>query len=197
LRDDATMPPPVPPLHDDIRWRRLTRTGLKCASCGQLHKGLFDLAADAPAHWRGPPEPEPNSALGDRTHALTHDFCIIEGEATFVRCVLRLPIVGAENEFFAYGVWSSLSAKNFRLYHDTFDSNEQGELGPWFGWFSSSLKGYPETVGLKCKVHPQSDRKRPFIELEPSEHLLSVEQREGVTLDRLLEIFALNGHDLR
>ena len=191
------MAPQVPPLEDDIRWRRLTRTGLRCGSCDELHKGLFDLAADAPAQWSGTEDPEPNSALGDRTTALTHDFCVIEGQGQFVRCVLRLPIMGGKDEFFGYGVWSSLSAKNFEIYRDTFDSREQGELGPWFGWFCSNLKGYPETVGMKCKVHPQSEGKRPLIELEPTDHPLSVEQRDGVTLDRLLEIFALNGHDLR
>ena len=190
------METPAPSLEDDIRWRRLTRTGLRCVSCGQLHKGLFDLAVDAPAQWPGEPDPEPNSALGDRTQVLTNDFCVID-ESYFIRCVLRLPIVGAKDEFFAYGVWSSLSAKNFQLYRDTFDSREQGELGPWFGWFCSRLKGYPDTGGLKCKVHPQSEGKRPFIELEPTDHPLAVEQREGVTLDRLLEIFALNGHELR
>ena len=70
-------------------------------------------------------------------------------------------------------------------------------MGPWFGWFSNRLKGYPETLNLKCQVRPRSGRQRPLIELEPTDHPLAVEQRDGITLDRIFEIFALNGHDLR
>ncbi len=196
----VTMPAmatPQSPLDQDARWQRLTHTGLRCKSCGQIHKGLLDLATPAPAYWDRLPEGEPNSALGDRTHVLTKDFCIVDGEHYFVRCVLRLPIAGAGEKFLWYGVWSSLSAKNFQLYRDTFDSPDQAKLGPWFGWFANHLQGYPETLSLKCKVHPQSGGARPFIELEPTDHPLAVEQREGVTLDRLLEIFAVNGHDIR
>jgi hypothetical protein len=186
----------VPPLEDDIRWQRLMQTGVTCSMCGVVHKGLFDLAADSPEQWEGG-EAEPNGAAVDRENILTEDFCIIEGRDRFIRCVLRLPILGGKDESFGYGVWSSLSAKNFALYQETFDLGTQGELGSWFGWFSNRLKGYPDTMNLKCHVHPQNDRQRPLIELEPTDHLLAVEQRDGITLDRVLEILALNGHDLR
>jgi hypothetical protein len=52
-------------------------------------------------------------------------------------------------------------------------------------------------VNLKCHVRPRSGRQRPLIELEPTDHPLSVEQRDGISIDRLLEIYAINGHDLR
>ena len=87
------------------------------------------------------------------------------------------------------------NGKNIKT--DSFDSGDQGRLGPWFGWFSNRLKGYPETLNLKCQVRPRSGRQRPLIELEPTEHPLAVEQRDGITIDRLLEIYSLNGHDLR
>ena len=98
---------------------------------------------------------------------------------------------------FGYGVWSSLSRDSFERYAETFDSGEQAGLGPWFGWFSNSLKGYPDTFGLKCQVHPRDDRQRPCIEVEPSDHPLSIDQREGITFDRLLDLYAANGHDIR
>ena len=187
----------VLPLADDIRWRRLTRTKVTCATCGDTHKGLFDLATDGPEHWPGERPGEPNSALLGRAHILTEDFCIIEGRDHFVRCVLQLPLVGGKDEAFGYGVWCTLSPKNFEMYRDTFDTGDQGNLGPWFGWFSNRLKGYPETLNLKCHVRPRSGRQRPLIDLEPTDHPLSVEQRDGISIDRLLEIYAMNGHDLR
>jgi len=126
---------------------------------------------------------------------LTEDFCILDGEHFFVRCVLPLPIPEPTDTQFRYGVWATLSKTNFDLYLRTFDSM-QVELGPLFGWFSNRLKGYPDTTNLKCQIRPQDKRNGPAIELQPSEHPLSLEQRNGITLDRLLEIYALNGHDL-
>jgi hypothetical protein len=187
------MPEPQPPIEDDVRWRHLMQTGFSCTTCGQTHRGLFDLAIDSPAQWEGTLDPEPNAASIDRVNVLSNDFCIIEGRDFFVRCVLLLPIRGSD-ENFGYGVWSSLSATNFALYRDTFNE-DQGHLGPWFGWFSTRLKGYPDTLGLECQVQPQNGQ-RPLIALEPTEHPLSVEQQKGITLDRLLEIYATNGHDL-
>jgi hypothetical protein len=102
--------------------------------------------------------------------------------------------MGAPGEYFGIGVWSTLSKKNFINYMETFDSGEQGELGPWFGWFSNRLKGYPDTLNLKCQVHPQAGRQRPWIELETSEHALARESLDGITYERLLEIYAAYGH---
>jgi hypothetical protein len=179
----------------DERWARLKGRGWTCAACGQEHQGLFDLGAAAPGHWQGPPDPQPNSAVVDCTHCLTEDFCIIDGQHYFIRCVLELPLAGAaDGERFAFGVWSTLAEKNFRIYLETFDEGGQG-LGPWFGWFSNRLAGYPDTLNLKCQVHPRGGRQRPWIELEPSSpHPLARESREGITYERLLEIYAAYGH---
>jgi hypothetical protein len=109
---------------------------------------------------------------------------------------LALPLIGAVGQHFAFGVWSTLSKKNFALYTDTFDSGEQSTLGPWFGWFSNRLKGYPDTFNLKCQVHPQSGRTRPWLELEETDHPLARESREGIAFDRLLEIYSHYGHEV-
>ena len=188
-------------LDRDPRWLRLHDREWICPCCGVKHAGLFDLACARPDLWPGSKKARPNwDVLRARKsfsdNILTEDFCILDGEHFFVRCLLRLPIVG-EEDFFGFGVWSTLSRANFELYVDTFDSDEQDSLGPWFGWFSNQLKGYPDTLHLKCHVRPQADGKRPFVELEPTEHPLAIEQREGITFDRVLELYALHGHDLR
>jgi hypothetical protein len=184
-------------LANDPRWRRIHDESWICPLCDVAHRGLFDLACGKPEQWPGSEEKAANSEIVGASDLLTEDFCILEGQHYFVRCVLELPIVGSGGRRFGYGVWSTLSEKNFRLYVDTFDSGEQGDLGPWFGWFSNRLKGYPDTLNLKCQVHPQAARQRPWIELEPTDHPLAVEQREGITLDRLLELYAIHGHDIR
>lgn len=185
-----------PSLENDPRWRRLNDATWICPCCGISHGGLIDLACSKPEPWTGSEDKVPNSEVASSRHFLSEDFCILDGEHYFVRCTLEIPLIGSGGRHFAYGVWSSLSAKNFRAYVDTFDSGAQRDLGPWFGWFSNRLKGYSETLSLKCQVHPRPGRTRPWIELEPTEHPLAVEQRRGITLDRVLQIYALNGHDL-
>jgi hypothetical protein len=160
-------------LATDSRWRRLHGSPWLCRSCGNHHSGIFDLACGKP------------------------DFCVLNGEHYFVRSVLELPIIGSDKSRFGYGVWATLSKTNFYIYLAAFDDGDMTGLCPWFGWFSNSLQGYPETNPLKCQVYPQNDRQRPLIELEPTSHPLAIEQRGGITFDRLLEIYAFNRHDIR
>ena len=184
------------PLSADPRWRRLKERGFVCAGCGALHHGLFDLVFGWPEFWRGDRTPLPNESFRLDEDTLTEDFCSI-GEHVFVRCILSLPLVGGEEERVSFGVWSSLSSASFEVYYGNFNDDRQGKLGPWFGWFANRIPGFPDTLGLKCRVHPRDGRIRPFIELEPTQHPLAVAQRNGISLDRALEIFALAGHDLR
>ena len=184
-------------LREDPRWRRLHDASWTCSSCGVSHGGLPDLVCGKPEPWPDGEEKVANSAVRRSEHFLSDDFCVLEGEHFFVRCVLEIPIVGGEGERFAFGVWSSLSRANFRRYVDSFDEGDQEGLGPWFGWFSNRLKGYPDTLFLRCQVHPRGGGRRPWIELDELDHPLVREQRAGMTLDRLLELHALNGHDFR
>ncbi len=186
----------VTSLEDDLRWRRFNAHGFKCSSCKNVHRGLFDLACGKPEQWPGPETKVPNADVLGATHVLSEDFCILEGTHYFVRCVLELPIIGSKKAF-GYGVWSTLSRKNFEQYLERFNSGNYQGFGPWFGWFSNSLKGYPETLNMKCHVHPRNGRQRPLIELEPNDHPLAKEQLDGISFDRLLDIYALHGHDVR
>jgi hypothetical protein len=178
----------------DPRWAILSDRPWICSGCGVSHQGVFDLACAAPDAWSGSRELAPNSEALNSSHFLSEDFCVLNGQHFFVRCVLELPLVGGSGARFGYGVWSTLSEKNFKLYVDRFDTGDYDGLGPWFGWFSNRLKGYPDTFNMKCQVRPQSGRQRPFIELEPIEHPLVAEQRDGVTFDRLREIYSGYGH---
>jgi hypothetical protein len=181
---------------EDARWKRVLGRRWLCRTCGEEHDGLFDLACGKPDPWSGSEEKKPNSETSHTRHFLSEDFCVLDGEHFFVRCVLFLPLKGTEGQSFGIGVWSTLSEKNFERYRETFDSGEQGELGPWFGWFSNRLEGYPDTLNLKCQVHPRAGRLRPWIEITAADHPLAAEQREGITFDRLAVILALYGHAL-
>ncbi len=66
--------------------------------------------------------------------------------------------------------------------------------GPYFGWLCSRLQIYPDTLLLKTHVHPRAAGTRPYIELEPTDHPLAVEQRNGITSARVREIGELVEH---
>jgi hypothetical protein len=46
-------------------------------------------------------------------------------------------------------------------------------------------------------VHLRNDGIRPYVELEPTSHPLAVEQRLGITLDRVAEIYEKMMHPPR
>ncbi|MGL4242901.1 MAG: DUF2199 domain-containing protein, partial [Beijerinckiaceae bacterium] len=146
--------------------------------------------------WQDGEDIRPNAAVAGSDHVLTEDFCVLDGQHFFVRCVLELPLAGWSGQRFGFGVWSTLSKANFERYRATFDSGEQAELGPMFGWFSNRLKGFPDSLNLKCQVLPQNGRRRPNVMLDDIEHPLAAAQREGIGFDQLLEIYRANGHDL-
>lgn len=180
----------------DSRWSRILGQHWSCTACGQQHHGLFDLACSRPDHWQGSEIQRPNAEALTSRHFLSEDFCILDGEHFFVRSVLPIPLLGSGGGTFAFGVWSTLSESNFERYRETFDSGDQGALGPWFGWFSNRLRGYPDTLNLKCQVHPRAWRRRPWIEITLQDHPLAVEQRTGITLERLAEVLGLYGHSI-
>jgi len=180
----------------EILWEKLASREFVCRSCGETHRGIPELACGKPEQWPGDEDKQPNSAIMTSKNVLTEDFCVLDGEHFFVRAVLYLPIKEFKKEKFGFGVWTTLSKKNFGIYVENFDRTDQGDLGPWFGWFSNRLEGYPDTLNLKCQVYPQFERLRPQIELEMTDHPLVLEQKEGVSINRVLEILSKNGHEI-
>lgn len=148
-----------------------------CPCCGKVYDTLPALTYAAPFHWFACTGDE----LGQNSK-LSSDFCVLRGVDYFIRAVLFIPIVHTEQHL-EFGVWTSLSEENFQKYYETFDDDDQSSIGEMFGWFSSQIAGYQDSVNLKCRVVPQDSRQRPMIELEPTDHLLAVHQRLGVTLD--------------
>jgi len=68
-------------------------------------------------------------------------------------------------------------------------STRNEEMEPTFGWLVNRLGHYAEsTFLLKTRVHFRAGDQRPTIELEPTDHPLAIEQRNGITLARAWEI---------
>lgn len=155
----------------------------KCTCCGEWHEGMPTFGADAPLYFYAIPADE-----RDRRCILTSDTCIVDEKSFFVRGCLELRVHGAD-EPFAWGVWVSLSKASFDLFSACYDEPKRSHIGPFFGWLSAEIPLYPSTENLKTHVCLRDDGIRPYVELEPTDHPLAIEQRNGITVGRVAEIF--------
>jgi hypothetical protein len=165
-----------------------------CGCCGKQFNTLpLDFSPEAPDYWLQIPEAE-----REQRGKIDEDVCIIkhsDGRDIFLRGVIEIPIIGID-ECFRWGAWVSLSEESFGRVLDLWTAEVIENEPPKFGWLSNKISIYPNTLNLKTHVHLRPGKLRPAIELEPTDHPLAIEQRDGITMDRVEEIVAAcsNGH---
>jgi hypothetical protein len=155
-----------------------------CATCGEIHLGMPSFGAEAPLSYFDIPENTRKTRC-----VLESDSCVIDNTSYFVYGLIEIPVHGEEDAF-AWGVWVSLSESSFQQWRDCFHSKNRSQIGPFFGWLNAWLSPYPRTVNLKARIHLRDDGVRPYIELEPTDHPLAIEQRLGISVERVAEIYA-------
>jgi len=142
---------------------------------------------DTPVYWS-------DELANDEGNLLDDDLCMIKPGHYFVRARLVIPVVDAEDDF-EWGVWVSLSRDSFRRTVDLWTTPGRESEPAYFGWLSTELPAYPSaTVNLKTHVHTAPVGARPHVILEPTEHPLAVEQRTGITVQRVREIAGVLRH---
>ena len=159
-------------------------TGFRCHTCGQWHDELsLDVGFDEPLYIA-------ELSADERAAQVTSagDFLVWNGDQGthyFVRGVIEVPIRDSA-EVFCFGVWTTLSAESYETARAAYDANESA--GPFFGWLSNRLTPvYADTLGLKTDVNVRPDHK-PCVVLHCSPHPMHVEQRDGITMDRVRQI---------
>ena len=158
-------------------------TSFRCRTCGAIHDGLpMAWGFDGPAHLDAIPPLERAERV-----AMTPDVCIIDNEHHFIRGRIEVPVLDGEGVF-AWVVWCSLSPTNFERALDLWSAPERTNEPPYFGWLSNAFPGYPTTMNLKTQVRTMPPGEAPKVDLEPTDHPLSVEQRTGITMQRIIEI---------
>jgi hypothetical protein len=165
-----------------------------CGSCAVRHDGMFDLAALSPDPWPHARDYEPNADLRMDGDFLSEDFCVLGGQYFFVRCVLRIPVHGMDEDF-GFGCWGTLKRENFEHYIDHFDTGTVPPEAPFFSWLCNSLRPFDLSEPLACTMHPRAARLRPHLQVTAPEHPLAVAQRGGVSPEEVLHYYAAHGHD--
>lgn len=157
----------------------------RCRSCGETHVGLPAWHFDTPIQVLGIPPAE-----RERDVELTSDGCVIDapdGRWFFVKGLLEIPVQGVEQPF-TWGVWVSLSEESFARYVELYNDRDRQAGEAFFGWLCNRLPDYPETQELKTRLHVRAYPLRPTVELEPIEHPLAVDQREGIARERAIQL---------
>jgi len=154
----------------------------KCSTCGEeLADQPLCFGSDAP--WRAL---VPESEFSQRVD-LTKDQCVVDEKAFFIRGHIEIPIQG-QSESLSFSVWSSLSEKSFLHISDRWTDQDRADDPPYFGWLSSSIPAYPDTINLKLSVQSRSPGLVPVFTVEPSDHPLSLDQQHGISVQRWHEL---------
>jgi len=157
--------------------------GYTCRRCGQYHEELpLSYGAEAPVSWFAIPEEQRK-----RRTVLSSDQCEIDDKYFFIVGSIDIPILGSD-QILRWSVRVSLSKQNYERTCALWDRPGRETEPPYFGWLSTSLSPYPDTINLKTMVQTRPVGERPYVELEPSDHPLAVEQRTGITFERVQQI---------
>lgn len=162
---------------------------MKCSHCNEeLSEISYCFSSNAPFHYLILNEND------QRKCEINNDLCVIESRDYFVRGNVEIPILGSENVF-SWSVWSSLSEDNFYRTNELWNTVTRNQEPGYFGWFSTQLQVYPDTINLRCEVQTREIGLCPVIIIEHSDHPLSLEQRNGISLERVIEINHLLMHE--
>ena len=115
------------------------------------------------------------------------ELCTV-GSDHFILANLELPYRSGEK--FVFTCWVSLSEESFRRMNECWERVGRENEEPMFAWFCNSLPTYePTTMLLKSRVHMHPIGERPWIELEPTDHPLAIEQRTAVGDRRIFALY--------
>ena len=153
-----------------------------CRICGEEHGDVPNcFGMEAP--WRSlVPEADFEARV-----QLTSDQCVVDEKIFFIRGHINIPIHGLEKGL-SFSVWSSLSEQSFVHMGDRWNAPDRGLDEPYFGWLSNSIPVYPDTLNLKLSVQSREPGLTPIFTVERTDHQLSLDQENGISVQRWHEI---------
>lgn len=185
----------------DPRWKQLMEAGADC-SCGQRHVGLIDLTFLKPADWDNAPAKEPNENLRIDGDFMSEEYAVREGKYFAIRCILPLPVIDLSPPASPLVVWASIEKDSFEKLYANPRPPQTNPPEQFPARLVNRIGGYPNSFGLLGAAFPMPDSP-PLLVLgkppgdPPDLHPLVREHRDGLSFDRLLEVYAAQGHDMR
>lgn len=165
--------------------------GFYCTICSKFHAGQpTSHASDSPDTYAGitQAEREHRAILGT-------DQCVIDQEQYFLRGIIEIPIIGID-ETFIWGAWARVWEKDYEEMSDSWETpGREKTIGPYKGRLNNNIPTYdPETFNLKCTIRIQPVGSRPLFLVDEPEHPLAIDQRQGISMDRVRRIASIVHH---
>jgi len=186
----------------DPRWNAFNSQGFAC-SCGERHVGPFPIHLHHPVGWNGADAYEDDNALRMDGDFLSSSFCVVGGKFFAMRMRLPVQIHGAEPTVFLYTAWASMDRLDFESFADAYRTGKFVQDARVSARLVNRIAGYPDTYNLSGSAFQQLDGSPPALLIHGlqagpnNKHPLLVEQRAGIGVDRMLELFAAYNHDMR
>ena len=187
---------------EDPRWKVFNAQGFAC-SCGERHVGLFPIHMQVPMGWPGAKDYRPDQELRMDGNFLSDNYCVWDGKYFAIRTRLPLQIRGAAPAAFMYTAWASFNRPDFEAYVAAHRNKTLSNTARAQARLVNRLSGFPDTANLMGSAIQQDDGGPPVLLIhgpQPDnrpDHQLIQEQRQGIGFDRMLELFAAYGHDMR
>jgi hypothetical protein len=154
-------------------------TGFLCRVCGRRHVLPLSYSVKAPhAATLIPPEQIESRIV------MTAEQCVIDGRDFYLRGRIPVPIHGIEQPFI-WGVWAEISPKTFLRAQQLWKTPGREAEPPFPGWLNSEILPYGDTLNLELSIRTQPVGRRPHFFVTDADHPLAIEQREGITLERI------------
>lgn len=134
--------------------------------------------------------------LGER-FKMVDEFAVIDKQP-FVHGCIPIPVIGREMPFY-WCVWASFSCQDFAraAYIRSIPDEYRRPEPNYSGTLASKIGIYPNTLGLTLQIETRPFGQKHFFRLSGAEHPLAIEQRDGISLERLREISELLEHKWR
>src|SRR5580704_15984463 len=166
-----------------------SESGFGCSVCGEHHVLSLSYSVKAPL------------AVGaiaveelDQRVVITPDQCVVDGKDFYLRGRILVPVIGLE-EPFVWGVWVEVSPKNFLRTNDLWTTEGRENEPPFPGWLNTELPLFGNTINLEVSVQTQRVGRRPQFTVVDESHPLAIEQRNGITVERVEEIAEMMVHE--
>lgn len=157
-------------------------------------QGVLDVGYDHPDAWPHASYRRTGGTVTVGQDRLTQDLCST-GDRLYLRGLLTLPIQSTDVSF-AFGPWAEVPTETFQAYRAAFGTDAEAALGARQARLANALPGFPGSVGLALTIRFSGGSDRPQFAVHPPADL-GTAQRDGISFDQLLDIYATFCHDLR
>lgn len=155
----------------------------RCSTCEKEHVGIPAWGWNYPLSYFLVPEHERATRC-----FLTSDLCVVDDEAFYISGCLEVPVTGT-TDFLSLRVWVAVGETDFMEYQNLVGVQLRSSHGPYLGRLEAAIPTYPDTGDLVVSLQVRDNGIRPLVLLEPTDHPLYLEQKEGASDQRVIMLY--------